>query len=150
MIQSLSDPFPPTALPRHHAHDYVQLVKTSLNPEGHQNHWIQSYSDLAGWWRICLLVELHRKGSAPACISKHGTLDKDNRGNNFLEDTGGIISYLRDNRFCELRPYWMDKMTLKRDETITMTWAWPALSCTYIMDQILYTISWFIWSGLVV
>ena len=80
------------------------------------------------YWLSCIGKGLRLQPAQQACfniscISKHGTLDKDNRGNNFLEDTGGIISYLRDNRFCELRPYWMDKMTLKRDETITMTWA---------------------------
>ena len=49
--------------------DYVQLVKTSLNPEEHQNH-ITSYSNFAGWGRLCLLVELHQEGSAPtACAA---------------------------------------------------------------------------------
>ena len=44
----MSEPFPPTALRRRHAHtvkdssssykiDYVILIKTFLNPEGHQN-----------------------------------------------------------------------------------------------------------------
>ena len=48
MINSLIHPFPPTALPRRHAQmvrdtsfsykiDYINLEKTSLNPEGHQN-----------------------------------------------------------------------------------------------------------------
>ena len=48
LIQSLSEPFPPIALLRHHAQtvrdcsssyklDYVIVIKTFLNPEGHQN-----------------------------------------------------------------------------------------------------------------
>ena len=49
LIKSVGEPFPPAALRRRHAKtvrdssssyriDYIRLVKTSLNPKGHQHH----------------------------------------------------------------------------------------------------------------
>ena len=60
----MSEPFPPTALQRHHAQtvkdssssyniDYVIVIKTFLNPEGHQNRISGHFTvevDFAYWW----------------------------------------------------------------------------------------------------
>ena len=80
-INSVSEPFPPTALRRRHAHmvrestssyklDYVIVIKNIQNPEGNQNPISGSKVTavlLKGW--ICLLVELHRGRSAPAACA---------------------------------------------------------------------------------
>ena len=69
----MSQPFPPTALRRRHGQtirdssssykiDYVQLIKTFLNPDGHHNRIIGSKV-------IAVFLDggtLHREGSAPA------------------------------------------------------------------------------------
>jgi hypothetical protein len=67
LIDSVSQPFPPTALWRRHAQivrdstssykiDYVKEIKKFLNPEGHQNPLFKSYGhftegmDFVYWW----------------------------------------------------------------------------------------------------
>ena len=83
LISSLSEPFPPTALQRRHAQvvrdstssykiDYVIVIENFLNPEGNQNPISGSKVMailLKGWNLPIALVELHRKGSAPAACA---------------------------------------------------------------------------------
>ena len=78
----MSQPFPLTALRRRHGQmvrdsissckiDYVKLMKTFLNPEGHQNNITGSkvIAVFSGWGVLCLLVELHWKGCTSAACA---------------------------------------------------------------------------------
>ena len=80
LTQRVIHPFYPTALRRCHAQtgkdsslwnemDYFQMVKISLNPEGHQNCiTVSEVKVILLDGGICLLIDFHREGSAPvAC-----------------------------------------------------------------------------------
>ena len=79
----MSQPFPPIALRRRHTQtvkdstssykiDFVKVIKNFLKPEGNQNPTSGSkvtailHQKKGG---MCLLVELHREGSAPAACA---------------------------------------------------------------------------------
>ena len=81
VINRVTDPLVPTPVWRHHAKmvrvssssykiDYVIVIKSFLNSKGHHNPITGSKVTailLKGW--ICLLVEFHQEGSAPAACA---------------------------------------------------------------------------------
>ena len=81
LIQSVSQPFPPTALRRHHAQtvrhntssykkDYFIIIKTFSSPIGIKTPLVVQKLRPFYWrGRFCLLVELHWDGSAPAACA---------------------------------------------------------------------------------